>query len=239
MTMRHRMLTLGICLLSTATLYADHVLTDSGRVLLNVTVAEPGGLTPGQMVRVRTFDSSFEFDPRTNAVTILPRHSVVRRVAGVITTSTVVAREGAVALVDSAGWRGYSPPYRPALVAPTPAPKATPVPVAMAEKNRAQQAASLNVVPETVPLAERLDRQLEIFMAEQTRMVQDASTSRVQGLMSPDSIKMEKIQLLMRQKSILERFFPQADDTVKLAVDYWKKQVDKAQVSGQFDMEGL
>jgi len=214
---------------------ADHALLMDGRVLYNVMVPD-GASTGGLLVRIRTTRQSFEYDPRTNVVTSLPRHSVIKRVADYVETTKTVGREEATALVTKKDWTNYLPPPRPVLVAPTPAPKATPIPyTAVAQATPVP----LNVVPESVPLEERLDQQLDMFMKEQTKLSQDAATSLVQSIISPQEVTAEKVRLLEQQKMILDRYFPQNDEQVRLAVNYWNQQLERARQTGRFDLENL
>lgn len=213
----------------------DHALLMDGNVLYNVMVPD-GASTGGLLVRVRTTPLSFEYDPRTNVIISLPRHSVIKRVADYVETTRTVGREEATALVTRKDWGNYLPPPRPVLVAPTPAPKATPIPVtAVAQATPVP----LNVVSESLPLEERLDKQLDMFMKEQTKLAQDAATSMVQSLVSPTQATTAKVQLLEQQKMILERYYPQDVETVKLAVSYWNQQLERARQTGRFDLENL
>jgi hypothetical protein len=195
-----------------------------------------GTSTGGLLVRIRTTRSSFEFDPRNNVVTPLPPFSVIKRVADYVSTSETVGRAEAEALVQRRSWDRYVPPAKEVIVAPTPAPKATPTPVAIAGT---AAPVPLNVVSDDVPLQERLDHQLDIFMKEQTKLSQDAVTSVVQGIISPEQSRQSKVFLLQKQKMILEQYYPQTTDTVKLAVNYWAQQIDRAQQTGRFDLENL
>ncbi len=224
-----------VCTVGGGAAWADHALLMDGRVLYNVMVPD-GASTGGLLVRIRTTPMSFEYDPRTNVVTTLPRHSVIKRVADFVETTKTVGREEATALVTRKDWGNYLPPPRPVLVAPTPAPKATPIPAtAVAQATPIP----LNVVPDSVPLEERLDQQLDMFMKDQTKLSQDAATSMVQGLISPVQATTAKVQLLEQQKMILDRYFPQNAETVKLAVNYWNQQLERARQTGRFDLENL
>lgn len=225
-----------VLLLATQPAMCDHVLLEDGRILYNVML--PHEITTGSrsIVRIRTGSMSFAYDPGTNVVSTLPAHSVIHRVADYVKTTETVGRESATALVQQRRWDRYVPgDTRPPLIAPTPAPKATPVPVMMLEA----KAAPLNVVPETVPFDQRLNQQLDIFMKEQTKMAQDATTSMVRGLLSPPQVTEQKVQLLEKQKMILQQYYPQTTDTVKLAVDYWEEQLNRARQTGRFDLENL
>lgn len=215
---------------------ADHALLDDGRVLYNVMV--PDGTTTGgpTLVRIRTGSLSFAYNPRTNSVSTLPAHSVIYRIADYVSTTTTVGKEAATAMVKQRRWD--RPPARrshPPLVAPSPAPKATPVPVAVAQSEKKP----LNVVPDSVPLEQRLNQQLDLFMKEQTSLVQDAATSAVRGFVSPVQVTEEKVRLLEQQLNILTHYYPQTTETVKLAVDYWTEQVERARQTGRFDLENL
>ncbi len=215
--------------------WADHALLDDGRVLYNVILPE-GATTGTTLTRIRTGSASFGYDPKTNTVFALPGYSVVHKLSDFITTSVPVGRAKATAIVQQRRWDRYTAlPERETLVAPPPSPKATPVPLGVAQV----RPVPLNVVPETVPLDDRVTRQLDLFMQEQITMAQDATTSMARGLVSPEQSKAEKVRLLQQQKSILQQFFPQTTDTVRLAVDYWGEQVDRASQTGKFDLENL
>lgn len=216
--------------------FADHALLEDGRVLYNVMV--PEGITTGgaKLVRIRTGSMSFSYDPRTNVVSTLPSHSVIHRISDYITTTTTVGREGATSLVQQRRWDRYVPmASHPPLVAPSPAPKATPIPIALAQAAEKP----LNVVSDTVPLEQRLNQQLDIFMKEQTTMAQDATTSMVRGLLSAEQVTARKAQLVETQRSILQNHYPQNAETVRLAVEYWSEQVERTRQSGRFDLENL
>ncbi len=216
--------------------YADHALLDDGRVLYNVMV--PDGATTGSaaLTRIRVGSLSFGFDPKSNTVFRLPAHSVIYRIADYIESSATVGRAEATEIVQKRRWGNYTaPPQFAALVAPPPAPKAKPLPPGLAQETPVP----LNVVPKSVPLDERLTKQLDLFMKEQTTLAQDATTSMARGIVSPQAATGQKVRLLQQQKNILEQFYPQTTDTVKLAVEYWGEQVNRAAQTGRFDLENL
>lgn len=214
---------------------ADHALLDDGRVLYNVILPE-GATTGTTLTRIRTGSTSFGYDPKTDTVFALPGYTVVYRLSDFIKTSNTVGRAEATALVQQRRWDRYAAlPDRQTLIAPPPSPKATPKPAWAAEKTPVP----LNVVSDSVPLDERLTQQLDRFISEQTTLAQDATTSMARGLASPEAARDAKIRLLQQQKSILEQFYPQTTDTVKLAVDYWGQQVERATDTGRFDLENL
>lgn len=88
-------------------------------------------------------------------------------------------------------------------------------------------------------MQERLDRQLQIFLDEQTKLSQDAATSVVQGLITNEQSRAVKVNLLLRQQTVLQTYYPAGHDTVKLAIEYWTGQVERARQTGQFDLESL
>lgn len=216
---------------------ADHALLSDGRILYNVIVPD-GTTTGGKLVRMRTGPSSFGYDPRGDTIYSVPNFSVTGRVADYVSTTTQVGRQQAKNIFFREQWHEFRPPpARPRLVMPSPAPKATPTPITMA--SAAAREAPPNVVPEGVPLQERLDRQLQIFIDEQTKLSQDTATSVVQGLITEEQSRAVKINLLVRQQSVLQRYFPVSQDTVKLAIEYWVEQVERARQTGRFDLESL
>lgn len=216
---------------------ADHALLSDGKILYNVIVPD-GATTGGNLLRMRTSPASFGFDPRTDTIYSLPNHSVTDRVQDVMTTSAQVGRERAKEIFFQRQWNEFRPPpARPRLVMPSPAPKATPIPVAAASASPTP--VPPDVVPPGIPLQERLDRQLQIFMKEQTQLSQDAATSVVQGLVTPDQATAHKVGLLQRQQQVLQRYYPVHEDTVRLAVDYWTEQIERARQTGRFDLENL
>lgn len=215
---------------------ADHALLSNGRILYNIVVPD-GATTGGKLLRLRTTQASFGFDPRTNTIYALPKFSVTDRVEDFVSTTKSVGRQQAVMISKQQRWGVYRPrPTAPPLVMPSPAPKQTPVPVA------AQPVATpvpLNVVSDTLPLDQRLDQQLKIFMTEQTKLVRDGATSVVQGLMTQSEVNASKVRLLRQQRSILERFYPISEETVHLAVEYWDEQIKRTGQTGKFDLENL
>src|SRR5690606_976162 len=96
-----------------------------------------------------------------------------------------------------------------------------------------------NVVSDSIPLQERLDKQLDMFLKEQTKLAQDAATSVVQGLTTPANVLNVKTRLIEQQRTILEKFYPAGDETVQLAVNYWAQQLDRVKQTGRFDLENL
>ena len=228
------LVTLVLFLFAVTKARADHALRADGRMLFNVMVPDGSTTGGGQMVRIRTTTLSFEFDPRTNLVTPLPKFSVIKRLADYVSTSQTLGREEASNLAKGRQWVRYMPPPRPVLVAPSPAPKVTPTPVNYVPPPPVARI----VVSDTIPLGQRLESQLNIFMNEQSKMSQDAVTSVVQGVISPDQSRQAKIGLLERQKGILEQYFPQSE-TVKTAIGYWSKQLDRVRQTGRFDLEDL
>lgn len=225
-----------VCILTTLSAHADHALLEDGRVLYNVMIPDNATTGGAQLVRIRTGSLSFAYDPRNNVVSTLPPHSVIHRLSDYIKTTRTVGREEATALVKQRQWDQYRPTReRARLVAPSPAPKFTPIPVEVAKA----RAKPLNVVSDTVPLDQRLTQQLDVFMKEQNTMVQDATTSIVKGILSPVEVSEQKVNLLNQQKMILEQYFPQDEETVKVAVEYWGEQVERARQTGRFDLENL
>jgi hypothetical protein len=217
--------------------WADHALLTSGKILYNVSVPD-GATTEGStLVRIRTSPGSFGYDPRTNAIYALPSYSISERLADYMKTNEQVGKAQAKNIFRRKSWDVYTPPApQQRLVMPPPAPKQTPIPVA------AQAVATpvpLNVVPANLPLDERLDQQLQIFMKEQTSLAHDAATSVVQGSVTPDEAKQRKLLLLEQQRRILQQFYPQTTDTVRLAIEYWGQQAARAQQTGKFDLENL
>jgi len=215
---------------------ADHALLTNGRILYNVVLPE-NATTGGALLRIRTTPSSFGFDPRTNAVTAVSPFSVTERVEDYISTATTVGREKAVGIVQSHHWDVPRPRRSgPPLVAPPPAPKFTPAPIVFQPR---ATPVPLNVVSDTLPLQDRLDKQLDIFMKEQTTLARDGGTSVVQGIVTAEQLKAAKLRLLQQQKSILTKFYPQNEESVKLSVEYWEQQISRLQTSGKFDLENL
>lgn len=215
---------------------ADHALLSNGKILYNVMVPD-GATTGGALVRVRTTQASFGFDPRTNMIYSLPKFSLTSQVEDFVSTTTAVGRQEAVNIYQRKNWTNYHPrPAAPPLVMPSPAPKLTPVSTAA---EAVATPVPLNVVSNAVPLSERLDQQLKIFMAEQTKLVRDGATSVVQKLLTQTEVNQRKVELLRQQQNILQKFYPQGEESVRLAVDYWKEQVARTGQTGKFDLENL
>lgn len=215
---------------------ADHVLLQNGRMLYNVMVPD-GATTQGALTRLRTNQKSFGYDLRTNTVYTLPPYSVIEKITDYVTTTAVAGREQVASVVRNRRWDAPRPqPYNPPLVAPSPAPKATPAPA-----NAVPEATPVppNVVPDSVPLNDRLNQQLDLFLAEQTSLATDGATSVVMRLLTVPQVTQRKVQLLERQRTVLNQFFPVEAEPVKLAVDYWTEQIERARQTGKFDLENL
>lgn len=216
---------------------ADHVLATNGKILYNVVVPD-GATSGGAVVRIRTTPASFEFDPKTNAVLPVQGFSVARAVADLVKTHETVGRDKARDLATQRNWTRYvhAAPPRPRLIMPTPAPKFTPAP--MVERAEPTPVPA-DVVPEGMPLNERLDKQLEIFLTEQSTLARDGATSVVQGVIKADQVHRRKVQLLQRQRGILQQYFPVQEESVKLSLRYWGEQIQRAEETGRFDLENL
>lgn len=181
---------------------ADHVLVGPGRGLFNVQI-ESGLTTPTASTSVRVDPAqSFGFDIRRGifAVTGLV---VVTPVLDYQQTTRTIGKDDARRLLEFGPWSRIRPTppeiLRIAPPAPPPAPPPPPTPVPTPDPRRLAD-------PDMPPL-ERINRQLDIFVDEQTALV---ARLRAQGI-SEEQMRRANQALLEDQISMILRFYPQDD----------------------------
>lgn len=216
--------------------HADHVLLQDGRVLFNVTVEDSGSTATRPLrVRNRTNGTSFEYNTRTHAVKILPGSFGTHMVAAFVKTYENVGKEAAKEIVRRQNWHRYIRPERPRIVAPTPEPRRTVIPTVVAAKQKRQLPVS--VIPETFPLSERLQKQLNQFVKEQSTVAFDTNTSVAGGLITPEQGVEERIRWLENQVRILKTYYPQQEPEVQAKIRQWQTMIETTRTTGKYDIE--
>ncbi len=216
------------------TCWADVVLLQSGNVLVNVHVDDRKG-TETQALRVRFFPHSFEFRPGSNSVHLLSGYSNVYPVAEVVSTTTVYGKEDARKLISERAWERYIPPARVQVVTP----RRDPPPQEITNETAtttAVPALMVNIIPPTVPLEIRVNRQVDLFLREQKLLVDALATSVTMGQISGEAAVDSRLSLLQYQKAILSRFFP-AEPEVAKTLEQWDERTSHVLEKRRFPFE--
>lgn len=213
------------------TLWADHALTQDGTGIFNVSV-EVNATTWSRPLRVRWQPGSFEYDyDRHQIVHAKSEGSSLYWIADVVTTESVVGKEEARALMRARQWDRYLPPPPRVVVLPTPTPlpTATPTPeVVIAGSELADQ---------SLPVAQRLEKQREIFLNQQQTLAEQIQFGDRMRMLSEEKAKELRKKLLERQIRILKRFFPQENEQVQLTIGALEDQLHKVEEKGKFSWE--
>lgn len=199
-------------------------------MLFNVHVVDTN-TTEARPLRVIYKPGSFGYDFHRNTVFSLSGISGQYRVADFVRTSTEVGKEKGRQLVIEKNWHRYSEPPRPVLRPPTPAPRVTATPVPQATP------LPVNVASPDLPLEERLQKQLDIFMQEQQRLAQDIRTSVTQRALTEEAATQLRLQWLKAQQEVLEQFYPRDEQVVRDAKEQWTLQMQRVSGLGKFSFE--
>lgn len=211
---------------------ADVALLQNGTVLVNVHVDDRRG-TETQPLRVRFFENSFEYRPRSDSVHLLEGYSKVLPVANVLSTSTVYAKESVRKLVDEQKWKAYVPPPRRVVTLPEREPaQPTPEP----GQNSPPAPVLVNVIPPSVPLDVRLQRQVDLFLREQKLLADTLATSVTIGQLTAEQAVWHRLYLLENQKLVLHRFFPPTSE-VTGTLSQWDEMTTEVTKIRRFPFE--
>lgn len=229
--MKIRSLLLSILLFGTGAAHADHVLLQSGKGLFNVVLDDIHD-TASRPLRVRYRYNSFEYDFDSHAVAPLLGHAGRYDVADFATTSTAIGgKTAAHRFMLERGWQRYVAPPPVIIRPPTPTPTLTPTPppkIILKEGELAE---------ETLPMSERIAKQLEIFIREQTGLGERIQFEQKVGGFDAAAGKELRLRLLDRQITILRDYYPTDEDRVKKAIEALEDQKRTVEKTGKFSHE--
>ncbi len=217
-------------LAATSEARADYALLQDGRGLFNVRVVDTQSTAAGNM-QVIFKPESFGYNFYTDSPFLLRGHSDVYKVADYVTTSTQVGKEGARRFMGQKAWHRYTPPPPRVIpvfstAPPTPVPTATPVPPPPE-----------NVADPSLPIEQRIQRQLDIFIHEQTTLAEQLKLLSRMGTSDPEKGKQQRVDLLKIQVQVLENYYPSTDDLVIRAREALQHQQSQVAQSGKFNFE--
>lgn len=218
-------------LCSTQALWADHALTQDGTGIFNVSV-EVNATTWSRPLRVRWQPGSFEYDyDRHQILHARSEGSSLYWIADVVTTESVVGKEEARTLMRVRQWDRYVPPPPRVVVLPTPTPlpTATPTPEVVI--------AGSELADPSLPVAQRLEKQREIFLAQQQTLAEQIRFGDRMKMLTEEKAKELRKKLLERQIRILRRFFPPENEQVQLTIGALEDQLLKVEEKGKFSWE--
>lgn len=216
--------------LTPAVAFGDHVLLQDGRMLFNVRVVDTAS-TESRPLRINYKPASFGYSYRQNQVFALRGLSGQFRVADFISTSTEVGKLAGRDLVQEQRWHMWRPRAIPPLRLPTPEPVRTPPPVLK------ETPLPVNVAPAELPLEQRLQMQLDMFVREQSELAHDIRSSTTQGLLTQGQALDLRLQWLEAQKRVLNRYYPADEQMVQDAKNQWEMQTQRVRSTGRFSFE--
>ena len=229
-TTRHLVLGAGLAALLVSPACGDHALLQDGRALFNVHV-EDTNTTWARPLRIRFKPASFGYDYDTNGVFAVTGHAAFYYVADHVSTATEVGKKGARALIQEMGWRNYQAPP-PVLITPfTPAPPPTPTPAPVATPNPAR------VADPKLPMDERIQTQLNIFITEQQTLANQLSFMTAVKTIKAARRKELRLNLLRDQKQVLTQVYPADSDQVKKAQEALDHQLQTVESTGKYSWE--
>lgn len=229
MNRRSRILCIFLCAFSTLS-FADIVLLQNGHVLLNV-VMDDTASTWSRPLKVRFRPKSVEYDFDRRTAFPLEGHGNYFDVADFVTTSAILGKDAANEFIVQHEWQNYTPPPPFRIVAPTPTPQPTATP------NPHLQLGPGELADETLPLDQRLKKQMDIFMKEQQSLADRINFDQKVGGQKPEAGKELRMELLQRQQRILEENYPSDDARVKNVSEALKDQEDVVTKTGKFSLE--
>jgi len=209
---------------------ADHALLTDGRALFNVHVVDTHS-TAARPLRVIYKPASFGYDYQRNTPFPLMGISGQYRIADFVTTTAEVGKARGRDLMAQRNWHRYVEPPRPTLRAPTPAPTVvvTPAPVATP--------LPVNVASPELPLQERVQAQLDMFMQEQSRLAAEIRTSESLRALTEEAGAKVRLQWLEAQSKVLDQYYPADEQIVRDAKAQWELQMQRVRGLGKFSFE--
>lgn len=215
---------------------ADYVLLQNGTLLFNV-VVEDSDTTASRPMRIRNRANgvSFEYNPKNESVKPLPGTFGTFMVADYVKSYENMGKARAKEIVSQKSWQRYVPPPVKRIIAPTPEPKHTATPITTATVN--QEKLPNSVVSASEPLPSRLQKQLNLFVKEQSRVSFDANTSVARGLISTEKATEVRIRWLENQIRILKTYYPVSDAEVSAKIKQWEDMVEETKRTGKYMIE--
>ena len=209
---------------------ADFVLLQNGDGLFNVTVEDTLS-TQSRPLKIRYRPMSFAYEYSRDTVHALLGHRDSLDVADYYSTSTEVGKSAARQWMAARHWEHYTPPPREILKAFTPAPKIiyTPPPQNTPPPD--------NIADQELPLNQRIQAQLDIFINEQQTLGDRIKAGVQQKQMDEQQGKVQRLKLLEYQQKILANYFPESEDLVGKAKEALKQQAKNVEQKGHFNFE--
>lgn len=209
---------------------ADFVLLQDGRALFNVRVVDTD-TTQARPLRVIFKPQSFGYDYDRNSPFLLRGRSDVYWVADYVTTTTELGKSGAREWMQARRWNRYTAPPPPRVPVITPAPP-TPVPTPAEE-----EVTPANVADPLLPIEKRIQRQLDIFIEEQTTLAEQIRLYLKVGGLDAARARQMRQELLQKQIRVLEKHYPADDDLVARAKEALENQRKVVEEKGRFNFE--
>ncbi len=210
---------------------ADHALLQDGRALFNVRVVDTD-TTGARPLRVMFKPQSFGYDYWQNSPFLLRGRSEMYNIADFATTSTEITGSAAAReWIKANQWHMYVAPPPPVIPKITPAPP-TPVPTPSED-----ELTPPNVADPLLPIEARVQRQLDIFIQEQTTLAEQLKLYTKGGGVDSGRSRQMRLDLIKRQSRVLEKYFPAGDDLVVRAKEALQHQLERVQDQGRFNFE--
>lgn len=210
---------------------ADYALLQDGRALFNVRVVDTD-TTEARPLRVLFKPQSFGYDYRKNSPFLLRGRSDMFNVADFVTTSTeITGTSAARQWVRGSEWHTYVPPPQPVIAKITPAPP-TPVPPPTED-----EVTPPNVADPLLPVEQRVQKQLDIFIQEQTTLAEQLKLYKKAGGVDVGRARQMRLDLLKRQARVLDKHYPAGDELIVIAKEALQHHIKLVQEQGRFNFE--
>lgn len=223
---------LAVCLLfgGVSPARADHALLQDGSGLFNV-VVEDTNTTWSRPLRVRIKTESFQYDYESNSVKPLLGHTAYFQISEFQRSTDTLGKFGARHFMESKRWHRFIPPPALVIVPFTPAPPPTPMPKAVATPDPGRLAET------TLPLEKRVEKQLAMFIDEQSRLSNRIRFSQSIHTVDEATGRQHRMALLKEQLGILTRAYPMSASIVQKAKEALEHQIELVKESGRFSFE--
>ena len=211
---------------------ADHVLLRDGRALFNVRLVDNIS-TSARPLKIHYGNNSFLYDfqrdlPVWRGNEVSGQFNVADFVK---TTRELKGKKDMRAFMLARQWSSYyDPPPEPfTMPTPEPTPVITPVP--------RETPLPVNVASTSLPLEERLPRQLNMFMEEQQKLAAEIRTSVTLGKLTDPQATQVRLQWLQAQRQVLDQYYPRDAESVRDAKAQWEIQSNEVKGMGKFRFE--
>lgn len=202
------------------------MLLQDGRGLFNVSVDDVQ--TTWTTLPYVRHKQGFGYDFSKDGVFALEGKGNYYWVADYVTTSAEVGKRAAHDFMLAHGWQRYMPPKPRQFPLPTPTPVPTPTPRPTMSVNPEELADA------SLPLDERVTRQLDMFLLEQSRLSSRLYLERTMKPIDPKLSKKLRLDLLNHQLKVLSDYYPVQEERVKNGIEALKHQIEVVEQTGLF-----